>query len=120
MSTTKNIMVKDARTKRILLIRLTNICRFSLIPLPGSLTGSSSVEFSGGIASFLDLAIDHEGNNYILIIKAFTIPSSRYQFSTNTTPFDVKERILELVITQQPGKCRIYDSNSFQLQTNFY
>ena len=78
------------------------------------------MEFSGGIASFLDLAIDHEGNNYILIIKAFTIPLSGYQFSTNTTPLDVKERILELVITQQPGKCRIYDSNSFQLQTNFY
>lgn len=63
-----------------------------------------AVEFSAGIASFADLSIDHEDKNYILNIKAFTIPPSRYQFSENADPFDVKERVLALVISQQPGK----------------
>lgn len=72
--------------------------------LKGNLNGSAAVEFSAGIASFTDLSIDHEDKNYTLNIKAFTVPPSRYQFSENTDPFDVKERILALVISQQPGK----------------
>lgn len=73
-------------------------------PLTGKLNGLVSVEFSAGIASFSDLSIDHEDKNYILNFEAFTVAQSRYQFSVNATPFDVKERVLELVITQQPGK----------------
>lgn len=73
-------------------------------PLTGKLHGLASVEFSAGIASFSDLSIDHEDKNYILNFEAFTVAPSRYHFSINATPFDVKERILELVITQQPGK----------------
>ena len=57
-----------------------------------------SVEFSAGTASFSDLSIDHEDKKYILNFEAFTVAPSRYQFSVNATPFDVKERVLELVI----------------------
>ena len=64
----------------------------------------ASVEFFAGSASFSDLSIDHEDKNYIFNFEAFTVAPSRYQFSVNATPFDVKERVLELVITQQPGK----------------
>ena len=70
----------------------------------GNLSGAASVEFSTGVASFTDLSINHEGKSYVLDLEAFTVPSSRYQFSTNAEPFDVKERFLELVISQQPGK----------------
>ncbi len=70
----------------------------------GKLNGLASVEFSAGIATFSNLSIDHEDKNYILNIEAFTVAPSRYQFSVNATPFDVKERVLALVITQQPGK----------------
>lgn len=56
------------------------------------------------MAAFTDISIDHEGKNYILLIESFTIPPSRYQFSRSTDPFDVNERALALVITQQPGK----------------
>lgn len=73
-------------------------------PLTGKLNGLASVEFSAGIASFSDLSVDHEDKNYTLNFEAFTVAPSRYQFSVNSTPFDVKERVLELVITQQPGK----------------
>ena len=72
--------------------------------MAGNLSGAPSVEFSAGGASFTDLFINHEGKSYVLDLEAFTVPSSRYQFSTNTEPFDVKERFLELVISQQPGK----------------
>ena len=68
------------------------------------MNGLDSVEFSAGTASFSDLSIDHEDKKYILNFEAFTVAPSRYQFSVNATPFDVKERVLELVITQQPGK----------------
>lgn len=73
-------------------------------PLTGKLNGLASVEFSAGIASFSDLSVDHEDKNYTLNFEAFTVAPSRYQFSVNSTPFDVEERVLELVITQQPGK----------------
>ena len=72
--------------------------------MAGNLSGAASVEFSAGVASFTDLSINHEGKSYVLDLEAFTVPSSRYQFSTSTEPFDVKERFLELVISQQPGK----------------
>ena len=77
---------------------------FSSFTLTGKLNGSTSVEFTAGVASFTDLSIDHEDKNYVLNIEAFTIPPSRYQYSQNTDPFDVKERVLALLITQQPGK----------------
>lgn len=70
----------------------------------GKLNGLVSVEFSAGIAAFSDLSIHHEDKNYILNFEAFTVAPSRYQFSVNATPFDVNERVLELIITQQPGK----------------
>lgn len=77
---------------------------FSSFTLTGKLNGSTTVEFSAGVASFTDLSIDHEDKNYVLNIEAFTIPPSRYQYSKNADPFDVKERVLALFITQQPGK----------------
>ena len=70
----------------------------------GNLSGSTVVEFSAGVASLTNLSIDYEDKNYILIIEALTVPLSRYQFSIKTDPFDVKERVLVLVIKQQPGK----------------
>ena len=73
-------------------------------PYTGKLNGLASVEFFAGTASFSDLSIDHEDKSYVLNFEAFTVASSRYQFSVNATPFDVKERVLDLVITQQPGK----------------
>ena len=72
--------------------------------LTGKLNGSVSVEFTAGLASFTDLSIDHEDKSYVLNIGAFTIPPSRYQYSQNADPFDVKERVLALFIIQQPGK----------------
>lgn len=76
---------------------------FSFLPT-GKLNGLTRVEFSAGIAIFSNLSIDHEDQNYTLNIKAFTVAPSRYQFSVHTNQFDVKERVLALVITQQPGK----------------
>ena len=58
----------------------------------------ASVEFFAGSASFSDLSIDHEDKNYIFNFEAFTVAPSRYQFCVNATPFDVKERVLKLVI----------------------
>lgn len=77
---------------------------FSSFTLTGKLNGSTSVEFTAGVASFTDLSIDHEDKNYVLNIEAFTTPPSRYQYSKKADPFDVKERVLALFITQQPGK----------------
>ena len=84
---------------------LSILCQeyFSLF-LTGNLSGSSIVEFSAGMAAFTDISIDYEGKNYTLFLESFTIPPSRYQFSQNTDPFHVNERVLALVITQQPGK----------------
>ena len=70
----------------------------------GKLNGLVTVEFSAGVAAFTDLSINYEGKNYVLNIEAYTVSPSRYQFSSNADPFDVKERVLALVITQQPGK----------------
>lgn len=69
----------------------------------GNLNGSSTITFVAGVATFMNLSIDHEGQNYVLKIEAYTIPASKYHFSTNTLSFDVTERILGLFIVQEPG-----------------
>lgn len=73
--------------------------------LQANLNGTTTVEFVDGMARFKNLSIDTSGTGYKLNLTVKTIPESKYSYVIQSDAFDVKERSMHLVLTQQPGNC---------------
>ena len=71
----------------------------------GRLNGTTEINFVSGIGKFTNLSIDYAGTGYVLNLEARTVPASSYHCALQTNAFNVSERVMYLILSQQPGNC---------------